>query len=269
MSGKQDKRRRRGGSAHADTEAAYQARVRQVLGGQLPPSGDPGLRALFRCPTCGHPWLAEPSAPHGSRLMLGGDELAALARELGADLATLPSATCRSCAALHASGEVTIDEYGRGAGYAISWEGVEPAGAHVLASCQSVRWLHSPQGQDARAGGVTEFARARRLLRWLETLPMPRSYMALDAAGSEAMAIANPPGHGAPGTEHWVWRGGMWQAPCPVWEGEAVVMLAQAMPPDQPYSLPASVTTVRRLARHLSAGGLPGEDSRTSSDEDV
>jgi hypothetical protein len=54
-----------------------------------------------------------------------------------------------------------------------------------------------------------------------------------------------------------------------VWEGEAVVMLAQAMPPDQPYSLPASVTTLRSLAQQLSAGGLVGEDSRAGSEEDA
>jgi hypothetical protein len=41
------------------------------------------------------------------------------------------------------------------------------------------------------------------------------------------------------------------------------------MPPEQPYSLPASVTILRSLARQLSAGGLVGEDSHASSEEDA
>ena len=47
-----------GSQSRTAAEAAYQARVSQILGGQTPQRGPlHGVRVLFRCPACGRAWL--------------------------------------------------------------------------------------------------------------------------------------------------------------------------------------------------------------------
>lgn len=268
MSGKQQKRHHRalrqgphppGQRDQTVSEATYQARVAHVLGGQQPQLGPHGVRALFRCNVCAKPWLQDPAALHRARLFLTEDEVCRLVAELGADLGTLPYATCRACAALRAIGELGIDEYGQGRGYGISWEGTEPPGGHLLATVLGEAWLAHLRGQPPQSSVVTEFPRARALFGWLQTLAVPAQYWSMNPADSQAIAAENRPGHDAPGTDGWVWRGAFWRAECPPLGGRVLVNLAQALPPDDPYRLAASVALLRVLALHLLAGGLAGE----------
>lgn len=64
----------------------YTARIRAALGGQLAPAAtDGGRRVVYRCPACGYPWEMRGAE---ARLRLAGEELAAIAEELGAQAET-------------------------------------------------------------------------------------------------------------------------------------------------------------------------------------
>jgi hypothetical protein len=73
------------------------------------------------------------------------------------------------------------------------------------------------------------------------------------------MARDNAPGHGAAGTEQWVWKGGSWTASIPALAGMCALNGGQAMPPDEPYSLSATIALTRILAQLTSQGYIAGE----------
>jgi hypothetical protein len=73
------------------------------------------------------------------------------------------------------------------------------------------------------------------------------------------MALDNPPGHDATGTENWVWKGGSWTVSIPALSGVCALNVGQAMPPDEPYSLSATITLTRLLAQITSQGHIAGE----------
>lgn len=252
----------------------YTARVRAILAGQLAPeAASGGRRVLYRCPTCGKPWLMD-----GARveLALSGERLATLAGELHADAATLPYATCRVCGAAHDIGELTIDEYGAGAGYGFSWEGVTPTGAHCLGSVLSADYLSGLRpGARPRAGVVTRPATCRAVLAWLATLKTPTEYRRFTAEDSAAMALDNPPGHRAPGTDGWTWQGVFFVGKCPALalgahgepaSGRVFISLGQAIPPGEPFSVSALVATWRELARLMAMGHIAGETEAPESE---
>lgn len=239
------------------TQDRHLDRVRAALGGQeAPASPHGGVRVLYRCRTCGRPWLM-----NGRTIHLRGtdDEIAAWAHELGADLGALPYASCRICSA-QSIGEIAIDEYGHGAGYGLSWEASEPTGAHLLGTVVRLDYLRSSDNQQASV--VTNYPRCRAWLDWLARLTVPAAYRTITPQISAVMAQSNPPGYGAPGTDTWLWRGAIWQAPCPAL-GErsnlAQISLAQAMPPQEPFAVPTMIATWRALAQFTREVNIPGE----------
>lgn len=242
------------------TQEEYTARVRAAIGGQRAPASEHGgRRLLYRCPQCGRAWYAEGPIAH---LDMTGERLDALAAELGADLGRLPYATCRICDATQGIGELNIDEYAPGRAYGLSFEGVEPAGAHLLLSCLSLAWGEQlrTRGRRPHAGIVTDYAQARAWLAWVRTMPAPLEYAPITPEGSAEMAQTNRPGHGAPGTEGWQWRGALWRAKCPPLGGAVVINLAQGMPPaPEPFSLGLCVELARLLAGIMLAGRIAGE----------
>lgn len=243
-----------------ETQDAHAARVRHVLGGQIAPQApDGGVRILYRCNTCGRAWLQEGSS---ARVRLEQDELAALAEELGADLGTLPYATCRICVSA-TLGELSIDCYGAGGagGYGVSAELTQPTGAHLLCTAIRVDWLMR-QRTAPHAGVVTNFPHCRAWLAWLERVRMPLQYHRIDDRDSAALGTTNPPGHGATGTAGWTWRGAIWQERIGTLGGLCVVTLAQAIPPDEPYSMALIFACWHELARIVQAGNIAGETGR-------
>lgn len=233
---------------------SYAERVKRILGQTAPASVHGGQKVLLRCDRCGKVWLQD-GAVHRPRLE--PEEIATLLTELTANLATLPYATCDICAATH-GGQAEIDEYMQGYGFGVSWEGPEPTGAHLLCSAVNITQAHYWRGP-VHASVVTRFDRCRGFLAWLATIKEPARYHALSTDGSREMARMNKPGHGAPGTDAWVWRGGDWQADCPALGGPVQVSLFEAMPPGEPFSLALLVSTWRLLADRLQQGKIAGE----------
>jgi len=240
----------------------YTERVRKALGGQLaPPSFDGhGTRILYRCGTCGRRWLRD--GPR-AELDLSSEQIHHLAAELHADLADLPRATCRICGAVHAGMEVELDGYhdrgGALLGIGISYEAADPPGAHVLATAHNVAWLERERSVP-RAGVIVDFARTRRFLRWLARLAYPTAgYAPISPDESARMARDNPPGHGARGTDGWLWRGGSWYTSVPPLGGRCIVTIGQGTPPAEPYSLGATIAIVRLLAELVLQGRIAGE----------
>ena len=237
------------------TQDEYQARIRAMMGGQTAPaSAHGGVRLLYRCPMCGRAWLMDGAQ---ERLRLDESELGQLAQELGADLGALAYATCRLCGGVHGIGEINLDEYGRGLGYGLSWEGSEPTRAHLLGV--AIRLDHLRRSPGASAGVVTDFSTCRAWLAWLARLDAPAMYHPIDAADSAAMATTNRPGFGAPGTDDWQWRGAIWQASVPALGGRRYISLAQAMPAGETFSQAAMFAIWRAIARLVQAGHIAGE----------
>jgi hypothetical protein len=107
---------------------------------------------------------------------------------------------------------------------------------------------------------IVDFARTRRFLAWLSTIPAPRGgYTPLGPREAEMMARDNPPGHGASGTDGWIWRGGFWRERVPALEGECAMSIGQAMPPHEPYRLEASLVLIGLVAQLALQGHITGE----------
>jgi hypothetical protein len=193
-----------------------------------------------------------------AHLRLSDEELTRYAQELGANVATLPYATCRLCGGVHGLGEIGIDEYGRGAGYGLSWEGVEPTGAHLLGAVIRLDYLQ--RASNPHSNVVTDYPKCRAWLAWLARLDAPQAYHAITPTDSADMARSNRPGHGAPGTDAWLWRGAIYQASCPPLAGRCYISLAQAMPPDESFSLSRMFATWRAIAQITLQGKIAGEE---------
>jgi hypothetical protein len=97
-------------------------RIHSILHGQTAPRAGHGVRILWRCPSCERPWLQDPRLPHSCRVRLSTAEAQRVAQELHATLDDLPRATCRLCC-YAAGGELSIDQYGAGDGFGLSWLG--------------------------------------------------------------------------------------------------------------------------------------------------
>jgi hypothetical protein len=146
--------------------------------------------------------------------------------------------------------------------HVLSYEGLEPPGAHLLLGAFNVAWLDAEQRarRNPAAGVIVDFARARTVLTWLTTLSYPtEGYHPITPAESAFMAHDNAPGHGAAGTENWRWQGGGWMVSIPALAGACALNVGQAMPPDEPYSLSATIALTRILARITLQGKIAGE----------
>ncbi len=242
---------------------SYAERVKRILGQEAPPAtSGGGVKVLLRCDRCGKPWLQD-GAKH--ILMLPEAIAQQLATELHADLAALPYATCDACAALH-GGQMEIDEYttreGTPFAYGFSFEGADPPGMHLLCTVMNVAQAERLGAHMPRPGIVTDFARARSVIAWLVTIPMPAEYRAISPAQAANMARMNPPGHKQKGTDNFVWAGGDWRVKCPALGGVCAVSMAQALPRGEPYSLAITVQCWRILAKRLQRGTIAGESQQ-------
>jgi hypothetical protein len=165
--------------------------------------------------------------------------------------------------------EIELDGYHDRAGalwgVGLSYEGLEPPGAHLLVGAINMSWLEAEQRsrRNPAAGVIVDFAHARAFLTHLTTLTYPTNgYHPITAAESSFMARDNAPGHGAAGTEQWVWKGGSWTVSIPAPAGTCAFNVGQAMPPDEPYRLSATIALTRLLEQITLQGEIPGELSR-------
>jgi hypothetical protein len=237
-------------------------RTRIILHGQSAPQAGHGVRILWRCPSCERPWLQDARLPHGCMVRLNEPELTTIARDLQASLDDLPRATCRICT-YAAGGELSIDQYGEGEGFGVSWEGAE--GTHLLGTVFSRAWAERQREMPA-AGIVTYPHGLRAVLGWLTTLPVMPNDAQIDPEHGALMALATPPGHGALGTEGWVWRGIICMLPCPPLGGASIVSLVEAMPPAAPWSRGLFTLRWRALAWRALFGALE-QDGMLHPDE--
>jgi hypothetical protein len=231
---------------HQNAQQDTEERLRALFGQRLSPaSGGPGTRILYRCPDCGRPWLLD-----GAQILLRleDQQIRQQAFELGADLAHLPTSTCRLCLFRHGLGSFEVDEYGSEGciGYGINWEAAEPVGAHLQASILAENALsRSPTSPQSHL--VSNPRRARAVLTWLS-----EDEQAL-------MAQVVPPGHGMSGTQGWQWKGAMFRQLCPPLGGIALTMLAIALPPQEPLDLPSLVALWQTMASLALDGRFTGE----------
>jgi hypothetical protein len=131
-----------------------------------------------------------------------------------------------------------------------------------LVGAFNMAWLAGEQRarRSPAAGVIIDFARTRAFLTWLTSLSFPSNgYHPITAAESAFMAHDNPPGHSATGTANWVWRGGSWTVSIPALAGACALNVGQAMPPDEPYSLSATIALTRLLAQLILQGRIAGE----------
>lgn len=234
--------------------------ARQMLGQHLPPSTEgAGVMVLWRCPECKRAWLQDGTAQ--PLLDLNENQQQLLADVLRADLAALPPATCPTCAQTSGVGRIEIDQYATGArlgGFGFNVEGTEPQGMHIMCAVFSLDWLQALRGTP-HAVPVTYHKELRALVAWLAHMEYPREYHSITATEAQSMAQHNPPGHHAPGTERFVWRGADWPVRCPPLGGICRVSLAQAIPVDEPFSLRLTFYAWRGLVERIQAGRLAGE----------
>lgn len=218
------------------------------LGGQRAPraSDGVGVRVLYRCESCQRVWLQDGKQVE---LELEDAQVQALAQELAADLARLPTLTCRLCLFRAGGGAIEADEYGQGMGFGFSWEFPAPHALHALLTMFSRRWLSRLRDPSALLPDViTRPQRMRAVLTWFAHCSLPARSWPLEPATVQELTRTNRPGRGQPGTANWRWHGCQFLAPCPPLEGEALLVCALAMPATDAFSLPEAFAVWQALA---------------------
>lgn len=233
-----------------DVSEQYRDNVRRLLGGQDAPLINGYCHILSRCPQCGRVWLQCGPTP---LLHLTDAEVSAWAAHLHADLARLPSRACRPCQIRVVGGEFALDEYrdaqqGTITGYGVSWECAQPA-QHLLVSAILGPWLERQEAVPAPSV-VTDAALAVSVLHFLASQPVPARSQPYEASMRALLTHTNPPGAHAPGTTNWTWHGRIWTAPCQELGGEVMISLAQALPPDERFTLAAALPLWRQITLH-------------------
>ena len=59
-----------------ETTKSADPSIRTLLHGQTAPRAGHGVRVLWRCRTCGYPWLQDARLPHGARVRLPVEDAA-------------------------------------------------------------------------------------------------------------------------------------------------------------------------------------------------
>lgn len=218
------------------------------LGGQRAPraSDGVGVRVLYRCGSCQRVWLQD-----GKRVILELEDtqVQALAREIVADLARLPMLTCRLCLFRAGGGAIEADEYGQGMGFGFSWECPAPHPLHALLTMFSQRWLCRLSDPSALVPDVvTRPHRMRAVLAWFEQCQFPAQSWPLAPTTIRELTRTNRPGRGQSGTATWRWNGCQFLAPCPLLEGEALLLCALATPATNAFCLPEAFAVWQALA---------------------
>lgn len=248
----------------SDDQQSYSQRVHQIIRQAAPPSTHGGVVALWRCNLCGRPWLAD--GPH-AYLRLTADELAQAVERTHADLAALPYATCALCTA-QSIGEIALDEYGRGMGYGLSWEGPPPTSPHLILTVALASFLNDAarQGRPPHAGIVTRPALCRTCLDWLahvDTSAYLRHATPLTIAECETMAYTNAPALLASDAGRWRWHGVHWRGILPPLSAAAptVMTVAQALPIGEPFSQTLMIHAMRAICATANEGHMEGENA--------
>ncbi len=214
-----------------------------LFGQSAPLSSDGhGATMLFWCPDHHGPWLRD--GTHVTDTFVPG-ELVSVAERLHADLDHLPPAHCPRCTRATIGGELTCDEYQLDdeIGYGLSWEGDAPVGTHLMVLVLPLAIAQAaPPAQPCFH--PDQF---RAWLSWLATIRTPDVALPLPP-GLGASLFPVPPGHHAPGTEQFVWQGGLFSAYCPPLHGPVSCLIAQAMPPQEPYTFTLSLSLARAVA---------------------
>jgi hypothetical protein len=227
-------------------DAARLHEVQRLLFGQSAPISTDGHGRCYlaRCPTCGMAFVRNGRAI----LPVPADRLMSVAAVLSANPATLPAMLCESChRARHGGALFEVDEYrapGPVFGFGWSWEGPDH---HLLASLFPIPLL--PHLAELHPDILTQPRLAQAALRWLAGQRVPQNAHALPTVLADLVAADNPPGHGAPGTEGWGWRGVLWPAQdTPM--GPSLVLLLQALPPAARFDPTNTIALWRAIVAH-------------------
>jgi hypothetical protein len=241
--------------------ASYQQQVGEILKGQQAPLIGGERHILARCGQCGRIWLMQGVK---ARLHLSQEEVLQWAERLGAKCDDLPGMTCRACAVRSIGGEFMFDEYaepdGTIRGYGFSWEAMDPP-AHMLVGVFHLAWLSAVQPQEKSFNIVTNPQLARAVLSWLSTSTLLQGAMGrpFPPEALAALAMTNPPGAHAPGTQGWVWCGATWDGLCGSLEGTVNVTFAWAGHPPAVCELASALSEWREVAQRAAKYGIAGE----------
>lgn len=190
-----------------------------------------------------------------ARLHLKEDEARTWASRLHADVEMLPPTLCRNCAARFLGGELATDEYRTIPdgiyGYGFSWEGINPA-AHLVVTVQhQQKAVHAFLLGQNHSQVPTNWALARLVRAWLAAEPAILAAHPFTPAQIRTVTQERRAGASAPGTEHWVWDGGIFEAWCPPLGGAAAIVVSQAGPPGQRFVLSSALAEWRELIQQV------------------
>jgi hypothetical protein len=232
-------------------------RLLSFLGGQSAPRATDGIgrKLLCRCPACQRIWLQDGKLAH---LDVPESQLVHIAQELSADLEHLPLLTCRLCLWRAGKGAVCMDEYAGGRGYGLCWELPDPL-IHAQSSVLSLDWIRQADPGMDKPDIITRPDLLRAVLHWMSQTPPPRQYWPLDRSLCAVLASGNRPGFGQSGTQGWQWQGCRFALPCPPLEGDAMVVLAIALPPTETITLTTLFACWQMLAQVTLFSGVTGE----------
>src|SRR5258707_14619322 len=185
---------------------------------------------LLVCPVCKRPWYKAGSQDHPR---LTPEQLVLLGAALQVDIQALyllPRAFCPICSTLHLGGMFSAAAYPHHSGYRFLWESVSPRRIQLLAMvCRGEELTRDALLQMIPDAFAEPMGEVRSLLTWLETCPSPETIQAFTDEQSQQLALRCPPGSAVDGSLC-QWRGYAWETTCPPLGGDALILLAVAIP---------------------------------------
>jgi hypothetical protein len=222
----------------------YEARLRDAYHQKMPQMAEGGRKILFVCPYCQHLWMSV--GRHKAFVRLTDEQEWALVRDLrdGYHGEELAASICCMCAT-RVGGACKVEAMYRCdighldlrlCGYRLVWEGIRPAGGHLI--CVVAR-----SGSPAKAPVEDQIREVlsmnidapishnveRELMAWVKGLSIPVDVTPYSKCVKSVQARLDPPGHGD-ATTALEWCGYSWIAHCPVLGGTSVISLAIALP---------------------------------------
>lgn len=194
------------------------------------PIMEAGRHLLLVCPVCKHPWY---KADRHEYPRLTPEQLAFLGTALQVDIQALyllPRAICPICSALHLGGMFSVEGYPHDGGYRFRWESVSPRRIQLLAIiCRGQGLVPDVLVRLAALPFAELTGETRAVLTWLEACPSPETMHVLTHEQRQHLAHCYPAGNTADGRTC-QWRGYAWETTCSPLGGEALVLLAVALP---------------------------------------